>query len=172
MIITITGPSGSGKSKLEGRLVENLNAHKVISHTSRDMRINEKEGIDYFFVTKDFFNENKNDFFEFVEFSGNLYGAHKDQFLKDRLNVVVVEPEGKRQISEKAENVISVYLEVSKNTMKERMQKRGDSESDIQKRLKGDNISSEAGYDIIIPTEVLTEEEVYNFLVGRLNEFL
>lgn len=71
-ILVLTGLSGTGKSSLEKKLVENESASKIISHTSRPERKGEKEGEDYYFVTKEQFEKMKKsgEFFESVEYNG------------------------------------------------------------------------------------------------------
>jgi guanylate kinase len=120
IIVTITGPSASGKSVLESMLVER-GFGKVVSHTTRTPRPGERDGIDYYFVTREQFdsmNRGQN-FLEMVEFGGNLYGASIAEFQRitqeGKPIVIVVEPNGRGQIQRGAEDlgwkVVSVYVE-------------------------------------------------------------
>lgn len=83
-ILVLTGLSGTGKSSLEKELVENGSASKIISHTSRPERKGEKEGEDYYFVTKEQFEKMKKsgEFFESVEYNGKHYGGHNNELKK------------------------------------------------------------------------------------------
>lgn len=183
-IITLTGPSGSGKSKTEKNLVSlkkintkcgPVDISKVISYTSRPIRNGEVNGIDYHFVSKKFFTENKKDFIELVEFAGNFYGVHKNSIQKG-INVIVVEPEGYIQIKDKdIANIFGVYLEVTTDKQIERMLARGDNPEDIEKRLNSDNISKQAkelSWDLKINTCVVTEKEVLEIIVRKAYDFL
>ena len=176
MIITLIGPSGSGKSTIEKEIVSVVeNSKKVISHTSRKKREGEIDGIDYHFVDKDFFIKNKEDFLEFVEFGGNYYGVFKDSLHLDKINVIVVEPEGDKQISKKAKEFgfskISIILTISKESQKKRMLERGDSEEMINKRLSFDDIenrSKELNPTLVINTEIVSIKEAVDLIKMEL----
>ena len=51
-MIILIGPSASGKTEIAQILEKNYNLKKVITHTTREKRINEKENVDYYFVSK------------------------------------------------------------------------------------------------------------------------
>lgn len=120
LIVTITGPSGSGKTTLEAALSSELFS-KVISTTTRDKRVGEVEGVDYYFVTKEEFEtaDAAGEFIESVDFKSNGYavsGAEIDRvFATGKAAVIVCEPEGKAQIKKYADavselSVKSVYV--------------------------------------------------------------
>ena len=84
-IIIISSPSGAGKTTLCKLLLKKMrNINLSVSYTSRNKRLNEINGKDYFFVTKEKFNylKNKNFFIEtalnFVNFYGSPYKNHKN----------------------------------------------------------------------------------------------
>lgn len=166
ILITLTGPSGSGKSTIEKMLVRNHKFKRAISHTSREPRMNETNGVDYYYVGYDImvrmFNEGK--LAEFIEYNGNLYGVSIKELMESQ--VIVIEPHGLHQVKEKMngyKTIISFYLEVSPKEMEKRMRNRGDTEEAIQKRLKNDSkhFSIENGlYDYVINTDNYTPSEV------------
>lgn len=166
ILITLTGPSGSGKSTIEKMLVRNHKFKRAISHTSREPRMNETNGVDYYYVGYDImvrmFNEGK--LAEFIEYNGNLYGVSIKELMDSQ--VIVIEPHGLHQVKEKMngyKTIISFYLEVSPKEMEKRMRNRGDTEEAIQKRLKNDSkhFSIENGlYDYVINTDNYTPSEV------------
>ena len=166
ILITLTGPSGSGKSTIEKMLVRNHKFKRAISHTSREPRMNETNGVDYYYVGYDImvrmFNEGK--LAEFIEYNGNLYGVSIKELMESQ--VIVIEPHGLHQVKEKMngyKTIISFYLEVSPKEMEKRMRNRGDTEEAIQKRLKNDSkhFSIENGlYDYVINTDNYTASEV------------
>lgn len=106
VILTITGPSASGKSTLEQMLCAASNSvfEKVVSDTTRTPRVNEIDAEDYHFVTQaQFDHEHKaGNFAETVKFGGESYGAHKEEFARifenGKIAVVVCEPNGRREI--------------------------------------------------------------------------
>src|SRR5690242_14910135 len=78
-LLVITAPSGAGKSTLVARLrqyVEEINFS--ISYTTRKPRGNEQHGREYFFVSKDEFEQMRarNEFLEWAQVHNNYYGTH------------------------------------------------------------------------------------------------
>lgn len=99
-LITITGPSASGKSYLHDVLVANGHAVKVRSVTSRSRREGEVDGVDYLFMTGPeikHLGENGK-LIEHNVFLGNHYGVTKDEFERvmsmDVPPVLIVDPNG------------------------------------------------------------------------------
>ena len=94
LLIILSGPSGVGKGTVR-RLVmadKSLNLHYSISMTTREPRNREADGVDYFFVSKEEFEEHikNNDFLEYASFVNNYYGTPKhyvDSLLEEGKNV-------------------------------------------------------------------------------------
>ncbi len=82
-LLVVSGPSGSGKTSLAREVCKELGdkAYFSISTTTRDIRDGEKDGVDYFFVSKDEFLKDVEDgyFLEWAEVHGNFYGTSKRQ---------------------------------------------------------------------------------------------
>jgi len=82
-ILVVSGPSGSGKTSLARVVCEELGekAYFSISSTTRPIREGEKEGVDYFFLSKDEFIKDIEEgyFLEWAEVHGNFYGTSKRQ---------------------------------------------------------------------------------------------
>lgn len=104
IIVTITGPSGSGKSTLEGKLV-GCGFSKVISTTTRVPREGEVDGIDYYFVSREKFEELvfNDGLVEMVSFKGNFYAVERAEiervFDQGKPVVIVCEPNGAGQVA-------------------------------------------------------------------------
>lgn len=102
-VLTLTGPSCTGKTTLETRL-KNAGFESVISTTTRPRRANEVDGENYHFMSKSEFKrlDTLGAFIESVKFNGQYYGVsvHKAKRVSDQNKpiVVVVEPDGLRQI--------------------------------------------------------------------------
>lgn len=83
MILVISSPSGVGKTTLSHMLVDKFKGEVVfsVSATTRPPRPGEKDGKDYYFITKEQFNTwvDEGRFLEHVEVFGNQYGTLKDQ---------------------------------------------------------------------------------------------
>jgi guanylate kinase len=142
-IILLVGASGSGKSTLETNLLKFSDEfYKAISTTTRPPRKGEINGVDYFFVNRETFAHSK--MIESTEFAGNLYGISEDQLHKEKTTILVVEPNGAKQILDYAATrdieVTLIYLNISKKNREKNMEKRGDSKESIEKRIKNDNI--------------------------------
>jgi len=168
LLVLIVGPSGSGKSTLEKKLLEDYSDHyeKVTSHTTRPIRKNEKNNIDYYFLTEEEFEakEKNGDFIECISFNGNKYGVSKEEILKKQKNILlVVSPEGMTQIlkhyhaskdlKEKYKIAI-VYMDIQQKEREKNMKKRGDSPEEIQQRIN-DGIEEEFKKKNILPDVIV-----------------
>ena len=81
-LIIISSPSGGGKGTLIKEVLKIVpNIGYSISFTTREMRVGEENGLDYFFVTRSEF-ENliaHGEFLEYAEVHGNFYGTSMNQ---------------------------------------------------------------------------------------------
>jgi guanylate kinase len=137
-MICILGCAGAGKSTLEKELVK-LGYENIISHTSRPIRQNEKNDVDYHFISdKEFEDKLNNGFFaEHTKYNGWFYGVANENCNKNSL--VVVEPFGFRQLKSKKElNVFSFFIDVPERTRLKRMVDRGDNLMEIFRRIFSD----------------------------------
>jgi len=84
LLCVVSGPSGSGKTTLCRRFSdEDTEAVYAISATTRTPRKEEKDGIDYFFLTREEFEARttRGEFLEYAEVHGNYYGTLKSEVL-------------------------------------------------------------------------------------------
>ena len=138
-IVLLIGTSGSGKSVL-GKFLQGLGVPKLISHTTRNIRVKDGEinGVNYYFITKEEFD--KLDKLEQTCYNGNYYGLSRAEVERhnDRVVYAIVDIQGVKSIKEKygEQNVIVVYIKVTYLKMIYRMLKRGDKLKDIAKRIK------------------------------------
>ena len=84
-MIILSSPSGAGKTTLVKKIAKEKNYKISISHTTREPRSNETNGVDYFFVSKDNFNNliSQNAFLEYASVFNNLYGSTKELVFKN-----------------------------------------------------------------------------------------
>lgn len=121
MIIALIGASGSGKSTIEKELSTHHGYKKIISYTTRQMRNGEENGKDYFFINNEIFTDMLNNglFAEYDEYSQNrLYGTLKYDYLSDEDKVIILTPNGLRQIQKNIpkENIVSVLVKSNLGT--------------------------------------------------------
>ena len=116
-LIVISGPSGAGKDSIvEGLIKQNKNVSLSISATTRSPRGEEKDGINYFFLTRDEFEKKISDgeFLEYAEYNGNYYGTPKSGII-DKLNqgqdvILVIEIQGALKVKELIKEAIFIFI--------------------------------------------------------------
>lgn len=145
-LIIISSPSGAGKTTLCKLLLKKMNNISLsISYTSRNKRINELNGKDYFFVSKEkFINlDNKNFFIETAKNFNNLYGSPYKNITnannKKTHLLFDIDWKGARKIRKNyntADIIDFFILPPSKKELKKRLIKRAsDSSKEINLRL-------------------------------------
>lgn len=145
LLIVLSGPSGVGKGTVRKALFD-LEGHDLVystSMTTRPPRGDEVDGEDYYFVTKEEFEQRirEDGFLEWAEFVGNYYGTPKDKVdeqLKQGKEVVLeIEVQGALQVREKTNDGVFVFIAPpSKEALYRRLLRRGTESSDtIQKRM-------------------------------------
>ena len=142
--IIISSPSGAGKTTLCKLLLKKMrNINLSVSYTSRNKRLNEINGKDYFFVTKDKFSylKNKNFFIETAINFGNYYGSPYKNLKISKKNQILfdIDWKGARKIRKKIDkrDIMDFFiLPPSIKELKKRLVKRGrDKKNDIDLRL-------------------------------------
>ena len=145
-LIIITAPSRAGKTTLIKEILKNYNNIKFsVSHTSREIRDNEKNGVDYYFVSKQEFKRGV-ELEQFVEWNFHFdcyYGTSKSEIV-DSINrkiplLLELDVNGALAIQKLYPNqTISIFIEPpSLDDLKIRLEKRGsDSMVKINRRLQ------------------------------------
>ena len=141
--IVISGPSGVGKGTIVKRLVDELGLALSTSMTTRDMRVGEVDGVDYYFTDKEDFERriNNNEFIEYATYNDNYYGTLKKE-VQDKLdkgiNVICeIEVQGAMQIKKLFANSLLIYIMApSIEELRDRLIKRNTETIDvIEKRI-------------------------------------
>jgi len=144
-LFVISGSSGVGKGTvIDGFLKKNPEFKLSISYTTRKKRNGEVEGVNYFYTTREDFSEGiKNDeFLEWAEFSGNLYGTKKEYIKKcldNKADILLeIDTQGALQIKEKLPNSVLIFIAPpSFEELEQRLRRRNsESEEAILKRLE------------------------------------
>lgn len=144
-LFVFSAPSGTGKTTIIKSVLEHSpDLVFSISATTRARRFNEREGIDYFFLTEEAFKEKieNDEFIEWGKFFGYYYGTLKD-FVFDKINSgksVVLEVDVKGAINIKNVYEDSILIFVSPPSMEELknrlFNRRTESEEDFAKRIE------------------------------------
>lgn len=138
ILYIISAPSGTGKTTLVNRLINNDPQVKMsVSHTTRPPRRGEQEGKDYYFVDKDDFQALKEDgfFVETAEVFGNWYGTSKS-WLDDQLSngsdvVLEIDWQGARRIREIFSCVSIFILPPAKSILLSRLKNRAEDNVEV-----------------------------------------
>ena len=174
-LIVVSGPSGAGKTTLVTHVREYFEAlgnplHFSVSHTTREPRTGERDGVDYHFVTSDEFLQmaNHREFIEWANVHGHMYGTSVRE-VETRLaagNDVIldIDVQGARQIASseslKPRSVSVFVFTRSFDELEARIRGRGlNSEEQIQMRLAEARREVEHGiqfYDYVIINDDVT----------------
>lgn len=167
LLIVLSGPSGVGKGTVRKALFE-IPGHNLdysVSMTTRSMRPGEVDGKDYYFVTREEFEQRikENKFLEYAEFVGNYYGTPLDK-VEEKLAagkevVLEIEVQGALQVRKKCPDAVFIFLgPPSKQALYDRLHRRGtESEEKIRERVEKANKEFELAYKydyIVINDEV------------------
>ena len=145
LLIVISGPSGAGKGTICKALLEKIDDLFIsVSATTRSPREGEVDGVNYHFLTKeDFISKvERNDFLEYAEVHGNMYGTPKfkvEEMLEQGKNVILeIDIQGALKVKENfSEGVFIFILPPSMEELKQRIIKRGsETQESLMTRFK------------------------------------
>lgn len=143
-LIVISGASGVGKGTVLGiAMNKRPDLRFSVSATTRDPRPSEKDGVHYYFVTRERFEEMlaAGEFLEYSEHNQNYYGTPRGQALEkmEDSNVLLdIEPKGAEQVRGAMSDATLIFIEPpSMEELERRLRGRGDtSEEQIKIRLE------------------------------------
>lgn len=132
LLFVISGPSGTGKGTVMKHLLETGEYFYSVSATTRAPRPEDKEGVTYYFVTREQFEEKiaAGEMLEYAEYSGNYYGTPKsavESALEAGKNVILeIETKGALQVREKMPEAVLIFiLPPDIKTLRARLEGRG-----------------------------------------------
>lgn len=163
-VFIISAPSGSGKSTLVSHLMQRVqNLRFSVSYTTRQPRGQEKDGTEYYFISRDQFEARifRGEFLEYADVFGNYYGTHESELIKARTEgydlILDIDVKGARQLRERVPEAVSIFiLPPSRQVLEQRLRFRSqDTEEVIARRLKEavDEIRDYSQYDYVLVNE-------------------
>ena len=118
LLIVVSGPSGSGKSTLDQLIIEKRkNIVMSVSDTTRKIRGQEVNGIDYNFISTEQFERNirNNKYLEYANVYADTYYGTPEEFVNSKLNagidvILEIDIEGARKVNEKRKDAIFIFI--------------------------------------------------------------
>lgn len=191
ILIVLSGFSGAGKGTLMKELLKTYDNYALsISMTTRNPRPGEKDGREYFFSTREAFEEKiaQNGLIEYAEYCGNYYGTPRDyveRMLEEGKDVILeIEIQGMRKVKKMFPQMLSLFVTPpSAAELERRLRGRGtETEEVIRKRLgrASEESCGVEDYDYIVINDRLEEcvKEIHGIVQaakrasGRNMEFI
>lgn len=168
LLIVLSGPSGVGKGTVRKAIFEeeSIDFQYSISATTRQPRAGEVDGEDYFFVTREQFEEkiNNGDMLEYAKYVSNYYGTPKsfiDETLASGRDVFLeIDVQGTLQVKSKMPEGIYIFLTLPDlANLRDRLVGRGTDSADvIEKRVAAarDELKMMINYDYAVENDVVS----------------
>lgn len=168
-ILVICGKTASGKNLVRDILVEKYNYNPIVTYTSRPPRKGEKQDVTYHFISTDEFIEKINNgfFAEWKKYDTEqgiwYYGTALDDCMNaSDKNVIILTPDGVRDLKSNDVNLIAVYLYSNLKTIRHRLEFRGDDLKEVERRIPSDIKDFK-------DAEMLADRIVYNNLNDNID---
>ncbi len=180
-LLVISGPSGVGKGTVVGLFKKYSEFDLSVSATTRKPRIGEVDGFDYYFISRnEFENKIKNsEFLEYADYCGNYYGTLKSdvqhKLSKCKFLVLEIEVAGFQKLrkfipNDDIPNFASVFIiPPSIQELESRLRNRGkDDDETIKQRIvkAKQEITLAKYYDFVVKNDFpeICVEKIYRYL--------
>lgn len=180
ILFVLSGPAGVGKGTVRQKLFEQETDLKYsVSATTRKKRPGEKEGVDYFYKTKEEFEEmiERNELLEYAKYVDNYYGTPKqyvlDELAKGNDVFLEIEVQGALQVKKNFPEGVFIFLTPpSLKELKNRIVNRGtETEDVIMQRLKEakNEIKMMENYDYVVVNDEVSKavEKVKSIVISE-----
>lgn len=145
MCLVLMGKAASGKDSVRDILVKKYGFHPIITYTTRAVRVGEIQDVTYHYISKDeFLKKIENGFFaEWKKYRVNdedwYYGSAKEDLINSNDDLVIIlTPEGVRDIKSNGINATVIYLYANLSTIRKRLKIRNDSNDKMENRIQRD----------------------------------
>lgn len=183
-LFVISGPSGCGKDTIISKCLEVLgkNVFLSISMTTRAMRAGEQDGVNYYFVSTEEFEQNiKNDkMLEYAKYGSNYYGTPLEPIEKltaaGKIVLLNIEVQGAMNVRRLVPDVCEIFiLPPSVEILEKRLRNRGtETEEAIKERMKAAEyeLTFADKYDYTVVNDELDDavNEVLTIINNSINE--
>ena len=168
-ILVLSGPSGAGKSTIISAASDDIGEYYFsISTTTRSPRVGEVHGVDYFFVTKELFEEDikAGNFLEYAQVHGNYYGTSlrpvREALMAQKLVIFDIDIQGHRLVRAKMNDITtSAFITPpTLSALEHRLRSRcTDNEDVILNRIDNarDEIRAVGEYDFTIINDIVED---------------
>ena len=169
LLVVVSAPSGCGKDTIVNEIVKEMgdDASISVSMTTRDMRVGEAEGVNYYYVSKEQFEENirNGEMLEYTTYGSNYYGTPvgpvKDKLKNGKVVFLIIEVEGGENVKKIFPDCVKIFvIPPSMEVLEKRLRGRGtDKDEVIRERLEIARTEHQRAteYDYIVENDVLPE---------------
>lgn len=169
LLVVVSAPSGCGKDTIVNEIVKEMgdDASISVSMTTRDMRVGEAEGVNYYYVSKEQFEENirNGEMLEYTTYGSNYYGTPvgpvKDKLKNGKVVFLIIEVEGGENVKKIFSDCVKIFvIPPSMEVLEKRLRGRGtDKDEVIRERLEiaRTELQRATEYDYIVENDVLQE---------------
>lgn len=186
ILAIVSGPSAAGKGTVVRRAMNiaaeiGQDVHLSISMTSRGIKKDEEEGVTYYYVTRERFQEAiaQNELIEYNCYNGNFYGTPK-KVVEERIErgtsvVLEIDVNGADQVMKLYPDAVRIFImPPSMRELENRIRTRGrETDEEIEQRLAKarEEIPRAADYDYIIINDIIEEAagDLLNTIVAEKN---
>ncbi|MBR3948090.1 MAG: guanylate kinase [Clostridia bacterium] len=169
LLVVISAPSGCGKDTIINEIVKEMGneASISVSMTTRDMRPGEAEGVNYYYVSREQFEENirNGEMLEYTTYGSNYYGTPvgpvKEKLKNGKVVFLIIEVEGGENVRKIFPDCVKIFvIPPSMYELEKRLRGRGsDKEEVIKERMEiaKTELQRATEYDYIVENDVLEE---------------
>lgn len=185
LLLVISAPSGAGKGTIIKRLMDDDRSLKLsVSATTRSPRPGEVDGEDYFFLSREEFDDlvKNGEMLEHAEYVGNCYGTPKgpvESWLNDGLNVILeIDVQGGAQVKEIMPECVSIFiLPPSMRELENRLRGRSTEKDEVvEARLEAarQEVHHAEEYDYVVVNDTVEKavEEIKTIIAAEKHRFI